>query len=388
MSTKAILLLSVGIFYHLILIGQIQEDSLTHDLNKLWEGSDLPGFAVSIVTTNGIVYKHGFGYADKSMKTPFTTETIINVGSVSKTIVGVAVIKAIEDGSLTMDSEINEFLPFEVINPYYKDIPILVRHLITHSSTILDTRHYGKSYIPLFEDLDQNDSSISDFQKYIDQHQRFSLLEFLENILTPEGKWYKQRNFLNRKPGAVMQYSNLNAALSALLLENATFYPFKAYTEQRIFDTLMMNATSWSIDKIDMTKYATLYFPNGKTVPRYQLITYPDGGLLSNVDDLSKFLQEIIIVSKGTSGFLNDKYGELLLPGDGDLDRAFWGIGATGNIGHSGSDPGIQADLQFNKESKIGRVILCNVNAEDDEELYRQYLDIHNILSKYEDQIN
>ncbi|MBK8506547.1 MAG: beta-lactamase family protein [Saprospiraceae bacterium] len=367
--------------------GQNYADSLTEELTKLIKRSDLPGFAVALVNSEGIVYQEGFGYADRHTQNPFTPETIINVGSVSKTVVGVAVIKAIEDGALTMDSAINDILPFEIVNPYHKNVPILVRHLITHSSTILDTRYYGHTYVPMVKEFNVSDEPSDSFLKFIREHEEIRMMDFLEKILSKDGHWYKQRNFLNAKPGALMRYSNLNAAVTALVLEKTTHYPFAAYTQQRIFDTLAMSSTGWSMTEIDMNKYATLYFPNGDIVPRYKLITYPEGGLLSNVKDLSRFLKEIILVSEGKSEFLNQTYGELLLPGDEDLDWAFWGLDSGRNIGQSGSDPGIQADLQFNADTKIGRIILCNVNAEEDEALFRDYREIKAILSKYEKKI-
>jgi hypothetical protein len=50
-------------------------------------------------------------------------------------------------------------------------------------------------------------------------------------------------------------------------------------------------------------------------------------------------------------------------------------------------DPGIQADLQFNADTKMGRIILCNVNAEEDEDQQKDYQEIKVILSKYEKKI-
>lgn len=133
---------------------------------------------------------------------------------------------------------------------------------------------------------------------------------------------------------------------------------------------------------------ATGYFPVGKQVPRYQLITYPDGGLLSNVDDLSIYLREMITAYSGNSTYLETEFARLMLPGDDDSNRLFWGMGAKSrNIGHGGSDPGVQADLQFNADRKIGRIILTNVNAEDSETLWNQYQGIHKILAKYENKL-
>jgi CubicO group peptidase (beta-lactamase class C family) len=364
--------------------GQSYLDSLTVALDSHFVKSALPGFAVALVDQDKIIYQHGFGYADVASKTLFTPETINNVGSVSKTIVGVAVVKAIEDGSLTMDTEINELLPFQVVNPYYKDVPILVRHLCSHSSTILDTRQYRNTYVG--NDEEGSGEGVSqDFSNFINGHVKISMLEFLENILSSDGKWYRNRNFLREKPGAVRVYSNLNAALAAYLVQTATIKPFDFYTEERILKPLEMHSSAWKPDYLDKTKFATRYFPNGEVVPNYSLITYPDGGFLSCVTDLAKFLSSVIKMSTGTSEFLNDKYTNLLLPGDGDFDRAFWGINEqTRNIGHSGSDPGTQADIQFNLDRKIGRVILTNVNAEDNDKLQEQYREIFSILAKYE----
>ncbi len=366
--------------------GQNFSDSLTIELNKHWKQSGLPGFAVSIVSADQVIYEHGFGYANRETETPFTPETIINLGSISNTVVGVAIIKAIEDAALTMDSDISNYLPFEIKNPYYPNIPILVRHLCTHSSTIQDTRHYPKTYLPLFPDLD--DESSSEFSGFIHEHEKISLAEFIERTHSKNGQWYKSRNFLNAKPGSYPTYSHLNASIAALVIENSTFYPFGIYTRQKIFEPLDMHSTGWAIEDIDIKKYATLYFPNGGVVSPYKLITYPDGGLLSNTADLGKFLREIINVSLGKSEFLNERYSQVLLPGDGDSDQAFWGLdGNNRNLGQMGSDPGVQAELLFDKDQKIGRIVLCNVSAREDADLYNDYLEIHQIITKYQNKL-
>ena len=146
-----------------------------------------------------------------------------------------------------------------------------------------------------------------------------------------------------------------------------------------------MTNTTWDYQNVNKTNLATTYFPNGKSVPKYSLITYPDGGLFSNTRDLGIFLKELIKAYNGSSTFLKPEYAKILLPGDGDENRIFIGMGAKSrNIGHGGSDPGVQTDIQFNADTKIGRVILCNVNAEDSENLWKQYREIHTIISRHE----
>lgn len=372
------------IFTFVQAMAQNYSEALTKELNRHLAVSDLPGFAVSIVNQEGILYQKAFGLADKANRLDFKTSTIQNLGSVSKTVVGLALVKAIEEGKLSMDTEINELLPFEVVNPYFKDHPILVRHLANHTSSILDTDHYRKSYI-LDDSFSESENVHEEFLDFIEKHDPMDLKEFLFRILNKEGDWYSKRNFLKAEPGTIKDYANLNAALAAYIIEVATAMPFEEYTQSRIFTPLGMKFSSWNMSKDNWLMTATPYFPAGDQVPRYRLITYPDGGLYSNVEDLSKYLIEMIKVYSGQSSYLKPEFAKLLLPGDDDNDRAFWGMGEKSrNIGHGGSDPGAQADLQFNADRKIGRIILCNVNAEDNEELWRQYREIHDILGKYE----
>lgn len=366
---------------------QNYSDSLTIELTKHFESSNLPGFSVAIVNESGILYQQGFGYSNKVNKTIFKPMTIENLGSVSKTVVGLALVKAIEDGKLTMDTPINKLLPFEIKNPRFKNSPILIRHLANHTSTILDSKHYRKSYIKDDYLINEGDVNI-DFKNFLKLHKEISLHDFLFNILNKKGKWYKKKNFLNVKPGKQKEYSNLNAALAAYIIELATGVPFEEYTKVKIFQPLNMVNTTWNTKGINKNNLATLYFPKGKVVPRYKLITYPDGGLYSNSIDLSKFLNEIILAYNAKSQYLPEEYARILLPGDEDNNRIFWGMGIKSrNIGHGGGDPGIQTDLQFNADYRIGRIILANVNAEDDEFLWKQYRKIHDIVAKYENRL-
>jgi len=359
-------------------------DSLAIELENHYQTSNLPGFAVSLITQEKVLYCQGFGYADVQQKKPFTPHTIQNVGSVSKTVVGMALVMAIKQGKLSMDTPINEVLNFTITNPYFKKSPIKIRHLANHTSSIVDTRFYGRSYIQ--EKPNQPLQNVeADFLNFIKGHKKISLEQFLKNILTKKGKWYSRKNFLKSKPGAHAEYSNLNAALMAYIIEVATQTDFRVYTQKHIFTPLKMKVTSWSPQPLLKKKQATRYFPNGKIVPAYTLITYPDGGLYTSVTDINLYLQEVIKAFDDKSNYLTPLLRKLMLPGDGDQNRAFWGMGVKSrNIGHGGSDPGVQTDMQFNADRKIGRVIFTNVNAEDNEKLWKQYEKIHAILYKYE----
>src|SRR6185436_9845830 len=81
---------------------------------------------------------------------PFTPNTIMNVGSIAKPFTGVALMRAVQEGKLSLDEDINAYLPFRVVNPYYPMEKITLRHLATHTSGITDqwsvyknTYHFG-----------------------------------------------------------------------------------------------------------------------------------------------------------------------------------------------------------------------------------------------------
>ena len=173
-------------------------DSLNAALQAFSERSNLPGFAVSIVRADGVLYQAAYGYADKENETAFTENTLQNVGSVSKTLVGVAVVKLIEEGKLTMDTPVNDVLPFAVINPHYEDDPITIRHLVTHTSSIHDSDYYGHAYLLSTPEVPGHDIH-EGFYEFASKHEDIELEEFLYRILAKDGDWYSKRNYLKKK---------------------------------------------------------------------------------------------------------------------------------------------------------------------------------------------
>ena len=100
--------------------------------------AEIVGIGAAIILNNKVVWTKGYGFADKANATPFTTNTIMNIGSISKTVTGVALMRAVQDGKLSLDEDINVNLPFKVINPFFPKEKITLRHLATHTSGITD----------------------------------------------------------------------------------------------------------------------------------------------------------------------------------------------------------------------------------------------------------
>jgi CubicO group peptidase (beta-lactamase class C family) len=98
-------------------------------LDRIYRKSNLPGFAVAIIKGEEIWLSKGYGYANLKTKATFTTETIMPVGSVSKTFIGMALMKGVALGHFSLNTPINEVLPFRVTNPHRPQDTIRIWHL-------------------------------------------------------------------------------------------------------------------------------------------------------------------------------------------------------------------------------------------------------------------
>ena len=96
---KTTILLIFSIILSIKLYSQkVFKDSLDLRLTQAFEKTKVPGFTAIIINKNGVVYQKTLGYADAKNHIPYSTQTIENIGSVSKTFIAVTLMKAIELG--------------------------------------------------------------------------------------------------------------------------------------------------------------------------------------------------------------------------------------------------------------------------------------------------
>ena len=144
---KILSILIISAIFCLTLFAQDKAKELDTKLTEIAEKGHLPGFGVAIVSKDKTLYQKGYGYADLANKKPYTKNTVQNIGSVSKTFIGVSLMKLVERGKLILMTRISDILPFKITNPYYPESPITIRQLATHTSTLKDTDYYQKTYL-------------------------------------------------------------------------------------------------------------------------------------------------------------------------------------------------------------------------------------------------
>jgi CubicO group peptidase (beta-lactamase class C family) len=328
------------------------------------------GLGAAIIVNKKIVWMKGYGFADKERAIPFTPNTIMNIGSISKTFTGVALMRAVQEGKLSLDENINTYLPFRVTNPYFPNEPITLRQLATHTSGITDrwsiyerTYHYG------------GDSPEP-------------LGEFLKSYFTPDGEHYSKDNFLNVKPGTHREYSNIAAGLAGHIVEIAVGEKLNVYSKQHIFTPLKMDNTGWFLSEIALANHSKLYVAQGGISIPIQLYggtTYPDGGVRTSVSDLSKFFIALlndgeyegarILEKKSAEEMLRFQYTESNKPDNVNLSNEdsvnsgiFWATKFdVTRIGHNGSDPGVRTMMLSDPAKEVGVILFTNTSLCDQE---------------------
>ncbi len=379
------------------------EKALTKTLDSIAKTGTFNGFSVAIASENGKLYAKGFGFADVASKKQYSDKTIQNIGSVSKTLVGIAIMKAVDLGRLKLDDDINKYLPFKVVNPKFSNVPITVRMLASHTSSIVDTDVYLKHNY--FLKSDQNLEGLPlefEDQKFIPRSEALTLENYLKTVLTSDGEYFSSEIYVG-KPGEFYEYSNTATALAAFVVAQATKTPFATFTEKHILKPLKMNASGWNFSMVDFKEYSTLYGDPKTALPFYSLTTYPDGNFITSADDMSKYVSELIKGYEGKGEILSkESYKEYFRP---QLEAAnfnerneknpysesynvgiFMGFGFSGMIGHTGGDPGVSSMLFIDPKTKIGRYMIVNTNFHDKAGM-KAFFAIWDALEKFQNSI-
>lgn len=114
-------------------------EALSDSIATLLRANRIPGAAATVVEDGAIVWSRGFGYADRERRLPATPQTPFRLASVSKPLAAVIIMQLVEEGRLGLDARmadlaIPQWLPNNRITARYDERPILVRHVLTHTS--------------------------------------------------------------------------------------------------------------------------------------------------------------------------------------------------------------------------------------------------------------
>lgn len=364
--------------------GSVENSEVSIDavIEQKMSESGIVGIGAAIIVDKELVWAKGYGYADKETKKPFTTDTVMNIGSIAKNFTGVCLMKAVEEKKLSLDEDINKYLPFKVVNPYFPGEKITLRNLATHTSGLIDR-------YPFYDDT-------YNYKGGPDEE----LGELLRNYFVPDGKYYSKENFLNHKPGSYYEYANIPASLAGYIVEIATGQKLQDYGKKHIFKPLKMKGTGWSLSEIKLADHTKLYDRKGdslKTIPLYTFPTYPDGGIRTTVSALSKYFIALlndgeykgvrILRKESVREMQRFQFNASNKPENMNLARLnsgiFWATKqAATRVGHAGTDPGIKAEMLSDLNKEVGVILFTNTGL-NDKDLMKYHFGIFDELYKY-----
>ncbi|MDE3740907.1 serine hydrolase domain-containing protein [Maribacter polysaccharolyticus] len=350
--------------------------ALSAYLDAMAEQENVPGFAVSIVKDGTIVYQEAFGYANIADQVAYTNQTVTQIASVSKTFVGAAVAKAIAQGYFTLETDINDLLPVTVTNPKQPDAEIKIKHLVTHTSGLLDNPQVYLAhnyYILPGEDTSTAGAHILMDDLGMQQREKYALSEFLSEYFLEDGAMYDLDNFAPIEPGVSWSYSNLATGLTGLIIENVTGQSFDTYVKEHILQPLQMNASTYAIEAVDMEEMATAYINDATPLPFYANDSYPEGGLYSTNEDMGKYLLDMVNGVNGASSTLFSQAGYAnlfnahlengIVPNDFAENHGLFWYMKDDKVMHGGNDLGVSTHLELHGNGNSGYVFLSNIDA-------------------------
>ena len=230
------------------------------------ERSDIAGASVLVMKDGNVLLEKGYGYADLKWKRPVDPpSTIFRLASISKLFTWVSVMQLVEQGRLNLDTDVNQYLDFQ-IRPAF-DKPVTLRNLMTHTGGFEETI---------------DDIILTDPKRAV------SLREFL------------MRNQPKRifPPGEVPAYSNYGVGLASYIVQRASGEPFEQYVHEHIFAPLGMTHSSFyqPLEK-PLAKLPSEGYHSDTTKPPVGFEIFNPvgaGGISSSAGDMGLFGQALL----------------------------------------------------------------------------------------------
>ncbi|MEM1597554.1 MAG: serine hydrolase [Pyrobaculum sp.] len=250
-------------------------------LSKLSEYK-MPSLAISIVKGRDVVYANAFGFRDVERGLPASPSTVYGIGSITKSFTALAVLKLVEEGRLSLDDYVEKYVPLK-IRPMGEAIRI--RHLLTHTSGI-PALGYAEAFLEGLLGVGDSWEPAAKPQDVL-------------YLVNDAGEWAFE------KPGRRFFYLNEGYVLLGAVVEKASGVSYWDYVKKNILKPLGMSRTYLKAEEVekdnDVAKPYLLDPQSKRLAPaRIPFGIGSDGGILSNVLDMAKYVA--MLINRGSLG--------------------------------------------------------------------------------------
>lgn len=308
-------------------------------LREMVEHTNLKGGVVGLHEMGEAPAIHPFGTA--APDEPVTDQTLFRAGSLSKLIVSLLALRAVEAGVLHLDTELVKILPEVVSGPGVERLTLA--HLLEHTSGLR-----GSTYADYAAD---------------------------EPGALPEEVIRARAPFrLRWKPGLHYSYSNPGYTLAGRMIEVAWGRPFDQLIKEEVLLPLGMTGSHFQGPDDDPVDLPSFTAEGARIQAPWHMPDRPAGALVTNGEDMSKLLAMLIARGKLPSGdrFLRAssigrmERGVTGIAGRHGLETGAYGLGNFGFVangrllrGHWGRTEGFQTTLGY-LPGEAGFFILTN----------------------------
>ena len=258
---------------------------LIHALRQLvpavMRAKGTPGLNIALARRGEMIWEAGFGWANLEEPVAMRPDHVFKSGSMGKTYTGAAIMQLVETGVIELHGPINDYLPFEVTNPF-GGRPVTVHDLLTHQSGLTP----GDGALSQFEEPRPLRVALDD--AYTHDHMRM----------------YERSNLplWSAQPGERHAYSNLAIATLGLIVEerNPEGLSYSEYVEKHLMRPLGMTSSQYPPAQIEkhirpdiwkrMTtgyaRFGAVYIPT----PTVMFEGFTAGGFVSTPADHLRFV--------------------------------------------------------------------------------------------------
>ena len=305
-----------------------------------------PGLSIAVIQNYRLVWAKGYGFANDSLKTPVTTQTLFQAGSISKSLNATGILKLMEHNKLDLYADINTYLkswqfPYDSLS---KGKKITMASLLSHTAGI-NVQGFG-GYLP------------------------GKPLPTTVQILNGEKPANSPRIRSVFEPGLRFEYSGGGIIIAQQVVMDITGKPYAEYMEQAVLKPLGMSNSSFQQPPAysNPAMLATGYNVIGNPIPgKYRI--FPEqaaAGLWTNPTYLAKFVVGIQLAYDGKSTkLLTQKSARLMLTPY--RDKMGTGLGSFINVSdstkyfsHPGATAGFQSIYYGSLQGGNGVVVMLN----------------------------
>jgi CubicO group peptidase (beta-lactamase class C family) len=304
------------------------------------------GVSIAVIDEGKIAWAKGYGIADSTTGRPVTTKTLFQAASISKPISAMGVLLLVQNGLVTLDSNVNEKLQSWKVpeSDTTRAHPVTIRMLLNHTAGLSHGDSGGDPFA-LGDKLP-------------------TLLEALKG--QPPARSGPIR--VVSPPGKTFEYSGAGYEVLQQLVTDVSGKPFEEYMQSEVLKPIGMTSSTFAqpLPASLRSIAATGHYAGGRAYPgSFQMgpeLTV--AGLWTTPTDIARY---IISVQESYSGLLEKPLRaaiarEMLKPGLGNrgLGPAISGGGPSIRFGHDGFNEGFESSFTAYVHEGRGAVVMAN----------------------------